>query len=83
LAKAGVNLRRAGNDLQVTGVRLGSPAKRAGIEIGWRVESVRAPADRPSEYLFYIPALALLGLVVALQLARRRLPRKASGTVKA
>jgi len=51
---------------------LGSPANRAGVEMGWRVVAVKEPADRPSPYLFYIPALLLLGIVVVLQLGRRR-----------
>ncbi|MBM3733754.1 MAG: TRAP transporter fused permease subunit [Acidimicrobiia bacterium] len=72
LAKAGLTLRRAGDAVQVTGVRLGSPAKKAGIEIGWKVTAVKEPAPRPSKFLLYIPALALLGLVIAAQLARRR-----------
>jgi TRAP transporter 4TM/12TM fusion protein len=72
LARAGLNLSRSGDGLQITGVRLGSPARKAGLDIGWRVVSVKVPANRPSEYLFYIPALALLGIVAAVQLARRR-----------
>jgi len=72
LARAGLTLQRSGDDLLVTGVRLGSPANRAGVEMGWRVVAVKEPADRPSPYLFYIPALLLLGIVVVLQLGRRR-----------
>jgi TRAP transporter 4TM/12TM fusion protein len=72
LAQAGLTLRRAGDTVQVSGVRLGSPAKKAGIEVGWRVTAVKENAPRPSKFLFYLPALALLGLVVLLQLSRRR-----------
>ena len=72
LARAGLTLSRSGDALQVTGVRLGSPAKKAGLETGWKIVSAKIPADRPSEYLFYIPALALLALVAAVQTARRR-----------
>ncbi|HEX6980116.1 MAG TPA: TRAP transporter permease [Alphaproteobacteria bacterium] len=72
LARAGLTLLRSSNDLQVTGVRLGSLANRAGVEMGWRIVAVKEPADRPSPYLFYIPALLLLGFVVVVQLGRRR-----------
>jgi hypothetical protein len=33
---------------------------------------VLVPADRPSRYWFAVPALALLGIVVLLQMQRRR-----------
>jgi len=73
LARAGLTMRRAADGtLQVVSVRLRSPAAKAGLENGQRVTSVKVLAERPSEYLFYIPALVLLGVVVAAQLARRR-----------
>jgi TRAP transporter 4TM/12TM fusion protein len=72
LARAGATVMRSGDALQITGVRLGSPAKKAGLDIGWRIVSAKIPVDRPSEYLFYIPALLLLGIVAAAQLSRRR-----------
>jgi TRAP transporter 4TM/12TM fusion protein len=72
LARAGLTVSRSGDALQVTGVRLGSPARKAGLETGWRIVSVKVPVDRPSEYLFYVPALLLLGVVAAAQLSRRR-----------
>jgi len=72
IARTGLTVRRTGSDLMITGVRLGSPAARAKLEVGTRVVAVKEAAARPSEYLFYIPALLLLGVVVALQLARRR-----------
>jgi hypothetical protein len=72
LTRSGVTLLRAGDSFQVGSVRLRSPAAKAGLQTGQRVISVKVPADRPSEYLFYIPAFALLGIVVAVQLARRR-----------
>jgi TRAP transporter 4TM/12TM fusion protein len=72
LAKAGLTLRGTGATVQVTGVRLGSAAKKAGVEIGWRVTAVKERAPRPSGFLFYIPALMLLGIVIISQSARRR-----------
>ncbi len=71
-ARSGVTLLRTGDGLQVGPVRLRSPAAKAGLQTGQRVTAVKVPLDRPSEYLFYIPALLLLGIIVAAQLARRR-----------
>jgi hypothetical protein len=42
-----------------------------GIEAGFTVTAVLNPAPRPSPYLFYLPALLLLGVVVLAQRARR------------
>jgi hypothetical protein len=72
LAAAGLTLRAAGEDLHVSQVQFGSYAQRLGIEPGFRITAVRVPADRPPSALFYIPALVLLGVVVAAQRARRR-----------
>ncbi|HEX7124241.1 MAG TPA: TRAP transporter permease [Thermodesulfobacteriota bacterium] len=71
LAAAGLALRRTGEDLQVAQVRFGSYAERLGLEPGFRITAVRVPTARPPAALFYIPALLLLGVVVAAQRARR------------
>ena len=71
LAEAGLTFSALGNEVQISGVKFGSRAKKAGFEQGWKVASLKVPADRPSEHLVFIPALALITLVFFMQ--RRRL----------
>ena len=72
LAATGAIISRFGPEPTIGSVRLRSAADRAGLEQGWRIVAAREDAERPSHYLWYVPAL-LLVLVVALpQLARRR-----------
>jgi hypothetical protein len=71
LAGAGLRLRTLGEDVRVERVDFGSYAERVRIEAGFAVTAVREPASRPSPHFFYIPATALLGLIVAAQYARR------------
>ncbi len=52
-------------------VQFGTSAKRAGLEPGQQILAVKVPADRPSPYLLFVPAVALLGVIVAMQRARR------------
>jgi hypothetical protein len=70
LAAAGLRLRTLGDDVRVERVDFGSAAERVGVEAGFRVRAVLSPASRPSPYLFYIPALLLLGVVLLAQRAR-------------
>ncbi len=72
LADAGLTLVPLGDRMQVGAIKFGSAAKRVGLESGFSIEHVLLPADRPSKHLVYIPALALLAVVVALQLRRRK-----------
>jgi TRAP transporter 4TM/12TM fusion protein len=71
LGVAGLRLRTLGGEVRVDRVAFGSPAERVGIEAGFKITGVLSPAPRPSPYLFYIPALLLLGVVVVAQRARR------------
>ena len=59
-------------EARIIGVKFGSRAKRAGFEQGWKVSTVKVPADRPSQHWIYLPALALVGLVFFLQRIRMR-----------
>ncbi len=56
----------------VTNVRLGSQPAKYGIRPGDSIIAVAVPADRPPRQLFFLPAFALLGLIVWLQRHRRR-----------
>lgn len=72
LADAGLTLAPMGDKLQIGAIKFGSAAKRVGLESGFTIEHVLLPAERPSKHLVYIPAFALLAIVVALQLRRRK-----------
>jgi TRAP transporter 4TM/12TM fusion protein len=71
LASAGVTVRVAGDEVIVDLVRFGSYAARIGLETGQEVTAVLVPSARPSKHIMIIPALALLGVVIAVQWRRR------------
>jgi TRAP transporter 4TM/12TM fusion protein len=72
LADAGLTLAQMGDRMQVGAIKFGSAAKRVGLESGFVVEHVLLPADRPSKHLVYIPAFALLAVIVMLQSRRKK-----------
>jgi TRAP transporter 4TM/12TM fusion protein len=72
LAESGIVL-SAGEQPTITSVRPGSEAARQRLRPGDRIEAVRVPNERPTPFLFAIPAIVtLLGL--ALLQRRRRTP---------
>jgi hypothetical protein len=71
-ASAGVNVMAQGDALLITQVRFGSRAEKLGMEQGFRIVSAETPADRPVKEWMFLPAIALLLLVMALQRARGR-----------
>ncbi len=66
---AAAGLRVSGST--IIGTRLKSPAEKAGFEQGFRITGIETPIDRPAKEWMYVPALALLGVIVLLQRARR------------
>jgi hypothetical protein len=72
IGRTGASLVVAGDRVQVGAVKFGSYAKRVNLEPGFVVTQVLLPADRPSRYWLYVPALVLLGVVTLLQWRRRR-----------
>jgi hypothetical protein len=59
--------------VQVSMVRFGSAAERLGMEQGYVITMIEVPTgERPSKDWVYVPALALLALVMVLQRARMR-----------
>jgi len=48
-----------------------SKAQAAGFDFDQVIAELLVPAPQPSKYLFFIPALALLALIFALQRRRR------------
>ena len=55
----------------VDNIVFGTAAEKAGVDFDWEIVDVLAEADQPPKQLFFIPALALFGLIVLLQLRRR------------
>ncbi len=63
-----------GGDMIVDDVTFDSPAAKAGLDWDQKILGVMQATDQPNRYLIYIPALAVLALVVFLQ--RGRQPRR-------
>ncbi|MBN9672130.1 TRAP transporter permease [Labrenzia aggregata] len=70
LENAGLLLRTDGDKTLVDDATYGSAAKEAGLDWDQEIVRVLRPVDQPSKYLMFLPALAVLALVVFLQ--RRR-----------
>jgi TRAP transporter 4TM/12TM fusion protein len=77
LQRSGLTVMALGETVQITGVQFGSTAARLGLEQGYRVVGIEMPAARPAKEWMYLPALALLALVILLQ--RSRLPAPPAG----
>ena len=72
LAKVGLTVMPFAGEMQIAQVRFGSRAEKLGIEQGFKIASIEVPADRPDKEWMFLPALALLALVVVLQRLRLR-----------
>ncbi len=70
---AGLELREDEGKKIVDVVVFGSAAEKQKIDFDWEIVSVERETDRLPKHILYIPALALLGLVVFMQRGRRRL----------
>jgi TRAP transporter 4TM/12TM fusion protein len=75
LASAGLTVMADGDTLMVVGVKFGSTAEKLGIEQSFHITSVEVPSDRPAKEWLFVPAFALLALVVWLQRRRAAAPR--------
>jgi TRAP transporter 4TM/12TM fusion protein len=80
LQRAGMGIAATGNDTMVQTVKFGSEAAKYGLAPGDRVISILIPAERANRYWFAIPVLLLLGLIVLLQLRRKRQLKPALAT---
>jgi TRAP transporter 4TM/12TM fusion protein len=72
LTDAGLQLVPLGQQVQIGSVKFGSRAKKGGVEQGWDVLVVKVPTDRQTVHWFYLPGLALIGLVWLTQGLRLR-----------
>lgn len=63
----------------VDSLSFGGKAEKAGLDFDWEILKVELPNDsRPPKEVFYLPALALLAVIVWAQLRRRREPGMAA-----
>jgi TRAP transporter 4TM/12TM fusion protein len=63
VAEAGLAISVLGDTAQVTNVKFGSRARKAGFEQGFEVVAVQVPTTRPSPHWFFLPALLLIAIV--------------------
>ncbi|MFN3297378.1 TRAP transporter permease [Caldimonas sp.] len=75
LAQAGLRVVPMGDELQIIMVQFGSQAEKLGLEQGWRITAIEMPTERPAKEWMFVPAFALLVLVVYLQRRRARQER--------
>ena len=71
---AGMMVLPQGEQWSVMQVQFGSTAEKLGVEQGFAITSVEVESQRPNKEWVFIPALALLALIVVIQ--RRRRPQK-------
>jgi TRAP transporter 4TM/12TM fusion protein len=83
LANAGLELREEEGRVFIDMIGFGSAAERAGLDFDYEVTAVLQPNERPPKELMWIPALAVLGLIVWLQRRRSQSGAPAAATVAA
>ncbi|MFP4683527.1 MAG: TRAP transporter permease [Ectothiorhodospira sp.] len=79
LNDAGLGVTSMGDQVRIGFVSFGSPADRMGLESGWRITRVLVPTERPAPEWFYLPALALVAAVAALQRRRSGMADRGTG----
>ena len=83
LRNAGLTIYGTGEQITITNVRVGTYAKRTGLEAGYKITGVLQPTPgRLSAHWVYIPALALAGLVWWLQKRRNRVSELRSSAIR-
>ncbi len=69
----GLRLLPSGETVDILSVKFGSRAEKLGVEQGFKITALEVATQRPDKEWFFIPALAVLGLVVFLQRRRARI----------
>lgn len=69
---SGLGLMIFGDQVNVSFVRFGTPAERAGVQGGSQVTAVLARNQRPAPEWFFLPGLAILLLIIVMQKRRGR-----------
>jgi hypothetical protein len=72
LMRAGIEIRMEDSKVLIDNVGFGSTAEKMGLDLDWQILAVEVEAEQPPKYLMYIPALALLVVVIVLQRRRQR-----------
>lgn len=78
LQEAGLSLRADEGKVVIDMIGFGSQAEKSGLDFDWTITQVLSEADRPPRELMYLPAFALLGLILLLQRGRRQTQRPAA-----
>ncbi len=76
LAGAGLELRNEDNKVFIDSISFGSAAEKQKLDFDWEIAGIQQKTDRPPKQLLYIPALALLLFIIALQRRRRAAKEK-------
>jgi TRAP transporter 4TM/12TM fusion protein len=71
LQAAGIETREEDGRLIIDHVVFASPAEKSGLDFDQQLLNVQVPSDRPAKQWMFIPAIALISLVVLLQRRRR------------
>ena len=69
---AGLEFRDEDGALFVDNLNFGGPAEQLGIDFDWELVELEVAAERVRKEVFFLPGFLLLGLVVMLQLRRKR-----------
>jgi TRAP transporter 4TM/12TM fusion protein len=75
LARTGLRVIPFAGQMQVVQVGFGSSAARLGLEVGQKITSVELAVERPPKEWMYVPATALLLLIMGLQRSRGRMDK--------
>ncbi|MDH4050923.1 MAG: TRAP transporter fused permease subunit, partial [Rubrivivax sp.] len=70
LKRIGLSVSSLGGKETVSAVQFGSTAEKLGLEQGFDITLIEVPSDRPAKEWMFLPAAALLALVVFMQRAR-------------
>jgi TRAP transporter 4TM/12TM fusion protein len=69
---AGLSVINEGGQTVVDDIRFNGPAQKWSMDFGWVIKELQVPVDRFAKEWFYVPAFGLLGLIMMLQLRRRK-----------
>ncbi|PIE16253.1 MAG: C4-dicarboxylate ABC transporter [Rhodobacterales bacterium] len=76
LDATGMEMRFDPGGVYVDNVAFDSPAQKWGVDFDWKILTLNAPNMRVSKNWFYIPAYAVLALLMLWQLSRRKRQEK-------
>lgn len=68
----GIALRKEQDQLIIDDVSFNSPAQGWGIDVDWKILELHEPNQRMAKEWFYIPPLLLLGIIMLLQIRRKK-----------